>query len=56
MKEAPLSRGGFSCFSDTPHREGTGGGSVFTGCSGGPSFGPSGFSSGTWNLVWNFGI
>ena len=26
MKEAPLSRGGFSCFSDTPHREGTGGG------------------------------
>ena len=25
MKEAPLSRGGFSCFSDTPHREGIGG-------------------------------
>ena len=26
MKEAPLSRGGFSCFSDTLHREGTGAG------------------------------
>ena len=56
MKEAPLFRGGFSCFSDTPFGNVPGGGSVFTGCSGGPSFGPSGFSSGTWNLVWNFGI
>ena len=26
MKEAPLSRGGFSCFSATPTREATGGG------------------------------
>ena len=28
MKEAPLSLGGFSCFSDTPYQEGTEGGYV----------------------------
>ena len=35
---------------------GTGdGGGMVSGSDGSPSLGPSGSSSGTWNLAWNFG-
>ena len=59
MKEAPSFEGDFLVPATPPsgsHRgRGTGdGGGVFTGFGGGPSLAPSGSSSGTWNLVWNF--
>ena len=59
MKEAPSNEGAF-LVSATPPSGSLGDGyfkgrGMLIGPEGDPSLGPSGSSSGTWNLAWNFG-